>query len=186
MKIDSIADIYAENDRIRDKLLGLLDGLIDDQLTQAVPDGRWSIAQIVEHLALVEKGSVSICERLLAKSRNTGMVSTGPISVSDSFMERSVEIASMKVQAPEIVQPNRSQSIDVSVAQMKENRKRLNDLRPLFEAYDGNQLKFRHPFFGEITAVEWLVLIGGHEARHLKQIQTLIESNKNVPAARRA
>jgi hypothetical protein len=33
---------------------------------------------------------------------------------------------------------------------------------------------FPHPFFGELSAIEWLCLIGGHEQRHLKQIKRVM------------
>jgi len=44
----------------------------------------------------------------------------------------------------------------------------------LFETNDGNQNKFPHPYFGDLSAIEWLVLIGGHEVRHLRQIKGMI------------
>ena len=34
--------------------------------------------------------------------------------------------------------------------------------------------KFPHPFFGELSATEWLVLLGGHEARHTAQIERIL------------
>jgi hypothetical protein len=39
--------------------------------------------------------------------------------------------------------------------------------------FDGDTHKFPHPYFGPLSAVEWLVLLGGHEARHLQQIKNI-------------
>jgi hypothetical protein len=56
---------------------------------------------------------------------------------------------------------------------MEESRNRLNELRPLFESVECSDQKFPHPAFGELTAHEWLALVGGHEARHIAQIKRI-------------
>jgi hypothetical protein len=58
---------------------------------------------------------------------------------------------------------------------MEDNRKKLEELRPMFEAWDSENFKFPHPHFGDMSAIEWLSLIGGHEERHLRQIERLLE-----------
>ena len=68
---------------------------------------------------------------------------------------------------------------------MENSRERLNELRPLFEEFDGDTAKFPHPYFGDLSAVEWLVLLGGHEERHLKQIQTNVGKDRLSPSFRR-
>jgi hypothetical protein len=45
---------------------------------------------------------------------------------------------------------------------------------PQFEASSG-EATFPHPYFGEMTAVEWLILAGGHEKRHTDQIRRLLD-----------
>ena len=58
---------------------------------------------------------------------------------------------------------------------MAESQKAMADLLPAFEAFDGSSYKFPHPAFGDMSAQEWLALRGGHEARHLKQIEAILE-----------
>jgi len=41
-------------------------------------------------------------------------------------------------------------------------------------SHDVSNHKFPHPFFGDLTAAEWLVMLGAHEARHTKQIERLL------------
>ena len=45
-----------------------------------------------------------------------------------------------------------------------------------FQKVDGVEAKFPHPYFGDLSAQEWLVLSGAHEIRHLKQIRRVIEA----------
>jgi hypothetical protein len=48
-------------------------------------------------------------------------------------------------------------------------------LRPDMERLDLSEHTFPHPFFGDLTAAEWLVVAGGHEMRHTLQIQRVLE-----------
>ena len=89
-------------------------------------------------------------------------------------MQKGKEIAGMKVNAPEFVQPTGAKSIAESLAKLDENTEQLEHLRTLFESVDGTELKFPHPFFGDISAHEWLSLKGAHELRHIKQIENLV------------
>ena len=80
-----------------------------------------------------------------------------------------------QLEAPEFVHPKNERSVVDSLASMDETMNGLVELRPLFEEFDGDTHKFPHPFFGDLSAVEWLALCGGHKARHLKQINNLAE-----------
>jgi len=176
MQISSISDIYAANDEVRDRIKDLLSRLSPDELS-ARPDGaKWSIAEIAEHVAVVEEGGSRICAKLLKKAESAGPASTAVGGkISAEFVSRWREIADVKVEAPEIVQPTGKMSIEEAVAKMDANGKRLEEIRPLFEWLDSDSYKFRHPFLGDISAIEWLALIGGHGQRHLKQMENLIE-----------
>jgi len=79
------------------------------------------------------------------------------------------------VEAPERVQPTGDVSIADSIAKLEENRKKFEEIKPQFEMFGGNGETFPHPFFGDITAVEWLVMAGGHESRHTRQIVRALE-----------
>ena len=79
----------------------------------------------------------------------------------------------MKLEAPEMVQPSLQKSIEESMSKFDENREKLLELKPAFEKFDSNGHRFPHPFFGELSAGEWLTLVGGHKLRHIKQIEKL-------------
>lgn len=171
----SIAEIYEDNERIREKLKETLGRLTDVQVS-SLPEGeKWTVAQIVEHLASVEDGMTRICSKLLANAKAEGKKADGTVTVSNNFKEKGAEVTRIKMEAPERVHPSEGKTVAESLAKMDETRAKLNDLRPLFETYDANTYKFPHPFFGDISAGEWLILLGGHERRHLKQIRNLVD-----------
>jgi diphthamide synthase (EF-2-diphthine--ammonia ligase) len=117
---------------------------------------------------------MKICAKLLRKAQEAGQTSDGKVVISDNFLQRGAEIAVIKVEAPDFVKPTAGKTIPESMAKLDENAEQLAQLRELFESVGGTELKFPHPFFGEISAHEWLALKGGHEMRHIKQIEKII------------
>lgn len=182
MKYDTIADIYSANEEARRRLLDRLSGVSEDE-AGLVPDGEtWSINQIAEHLAMVDHGIARICRRLIAQAKEGGHLANGEMAISSEFWERIERLAVEKVAAPEQVHPKGDTGIGESIALMHKNRAVFEELRMDMETYDLSAPKFPHPYFGPITAVEWLVIAGGHELRHTEQIERrlkLIRDEKN-------
>lgn len=174
MNNQTIADIYATNDKIRGKLKETISKLNDEQMA-FLPDGeKWTIAHIVEHIAIVEDGMSKISAKLLAQAQSAGKKSNGAAILSENFGKKAVEARALKFEAPDRVRPTGNQTIAESLAKMEENRRNLEKLRPLFESVECGDYKFPHPFMGELSAHEWLTLVGGHEVRHLAQIEGIL------------
>lgn len=174
MKYDSIDQILEANDRMSERLKTVVEGIAEERRSK-IPDGeKWSINHIVEHLAMVEHGMTRICAKLLGKAESAGTAAAG-ISVSENFIQKGAELAVMKVKAPEIVEPTGTQSIEDSFAKMEACREAFHGLRQQFETLDGSSFTFPHPYLGELTAIEWLVLAGEHKRRHTRQIKALEE-----------
>lgn len=175
MKFQSIAEIYDTNDSIRERLKTTVSSISPEEST-TLPDGEtWTVAQIVEHISIVEDGMGRICSKLLSKAQAEARMSDGNIVLSQAFLEKGGELARTKVQAPEMVQPTGERSVAESLSKLEDVRQKLRLIQPLFESYNSTDYKFPHPFLGELSAVEWLTLAGGHEMRHIKQIERVLE-----------
>ncbi|MBA2495113.1 MAG: DinB family protein [Acidobacteria bacterium] len=175
MNNQTITDIYATNDKVREQFKQMIVDLPDKQ-ANFLPEGeKWSIAQLVEHISIVEEGMAKISAKLLTQAQATGKKSDGRANLTENFVTKAIEARSQKFEAPDMVRPSGKQTIAESLAKMEENRKRLKELRPLFESVECSDFKFPHPFMGELNASEWLALIGGHEARHLRQIESILK-----------
>jgi hypothetical protein len=175
MNTQTVADAFAANDKIAQKFESYVTSLGKEQADRQLDGERWTVAQIVEHVAHVEDAAARICSKLLEKAVAVGTPGDGSIEITPNFFAKGDEIAAVKVEAPERVHPVQGRTIDESLAMMAETRQRFEEMRPRFENYDCREHKFPHPFFGDISAAEWLVLSGGHKARHLKQIQRLVD-----------
>ncbi|MEJ7848144.1 MAG: DinB family protein [Pyrinomonadaceae bacterium] len=174
MNNHTIAEIYAGNEKIREKFNTSLAALTDEQ-TSALPDGeKWTVAQIAEHVSIVEENMARICSKLLKEAQAAGKTSDGTTLISDNFRAKGAEVAEIKLEAPSIVHPAGGSAIVESIAKMDETAATFNDLRPLFDTCDCADFKFPHPYFGDLSAAEWLTLAGGHKVRHLKQIRNVL------------
>ncbi|MGB7069554.1 MAG: DinB family protein [Pyrinomonadaceae bacterium] len=171
----TVGELYFANAKARDRLTESLQ-TISEAETSVLPDGeKWTIKEIAEHISIVEEGMLRICSKLLDASQTDESLSDGTLTFSERFREGVEELSKIKVEAPSMVVPTGNVSTGASVAKLNENQKRLEELRPRFEEFDSTAEKFSHPFLGPLSAAEWLALIGGHAARHTKQIERLLE-----------
>lgn len=181
MNYETITEIYEANTKIREKLRATIADLTDQQLNFRVDENSWTIREIVEHLAIVENGMASISARLLQKSGEENVSNDGRANISAEFSRAAASIAdrqTRKLQAPERVLPSGNLSIGESFAKMEENGEILKQIRTGLETVKTQKHKFPHPFFGDMSATEWLALIGGHEIRHLDQIEEILSDQK--------
>lgn len=176
MIYQTVGDIYEAIDKTRAKLKEKIASLSDEQLAQREDENGWTVAEIIEHLATVENGGLRIAQKLLKESDRENVVWNGTFREPLSFVEKAALIQDRKLQAPERVRPTGTLSIAESLAKLDENRRALSDLRLQLEAVDVSGATFPHPFFGELNAYEWLVVVGLHERRHLAQIERILAS----------
>lgn len=174
MKYENIKEIYAANDRIREKLKAAIGNLSDEQANKMTDDGKWSVADIVEHVAKVEVGMTQISAKLLSEAEKKGGKSDGKAMISEEFLQKAISAVNQKFEAPERVRPAGGKKIAESLKDLEESRRKLYDLKPLFEQVECSDFKFPHPAFGDLSAHEWLALVGGHEMRHLTQIERVL------------
>jgi len=170
----SFAEVYADNDRIRERLITTVGALDDKAAEKRLDESGWSIKQIVEHISTVDEGMCKICAKLLSTARDRGLSSDGSVHISAEFIETIKNLTNTKLEAPERVHPTGEQSIGQSLERLSANRERLVGIQHLFETIDSTDEKFPHPYFGNLSAAEWLVLRGGHEERHIDQIDRII------------
>jgi hypothetical protein len=180
MNYQTISDMVATAEKVRAKLKSTVSGLTPDE-ANALPEGeKWTLAQIVEHVSMVDEGGGKICSRLLSKCEADGKPSDGTVRLSHTFISRATASAQQKLEAPEVVQPNIGRTIEESLAVLDANAGKFNELLPTFESTDDSGHKFPHPYFGDMTATEWFAVKIAHEARHTNQIIALAEKIRNL------
>src|SRR6201990_2589399 len=106
MDYNSVAEIYDEIEGTRGRLLQSVEELSDEQQTFRPAPERWSVAEIVEHLSIVEGSVVRLVGSLLKKGESGGHVRDdgahfAPVSIADAVEQT----RSRRLDAPENVRP---------------------------------------------------------------------------------
>jgi len=176
----SVAEIFAANDDMRARLLNCVKRLNPAQQNFHLTEGAWSIAEIVEHLCLIETQMYALTKKLLAQAEANGVEGSRPDLQKNpvSMGEYAMRAAHKKFQAPESVCPAGTQTVPESLVKMERARESLRQLQTRLEAADLSKATFPHPFFGSLNLYEWLAFIGMHEARHLRQIEAITTSSQ--------
>lgn len=174
MKYESIADIYSANQKIRGQFLAVLADVTEAEATTVAESETWSIGHLVEHVATVNNGMAGICGKLIEKAKAAGAASDGTLAISSDFFDKIGSLATRKAEAPERVRPVGGMPLSVSFGRLETADTAFEALRNDFEHVGLVEPKFPHPFFGDLTAIEWFVLAGLHEHRHTGQLDGLL------------
>jgi hypothetical protein len=179
MDFSSVPEIYEHIDRARARLLAAVENLSEEQQAFSPAPDRWSTAELVEHLSIVEGNVATLLDRLLGKAEESGAAPAAPGAFDPVSIEEFVEQARVvKYEAPERIRPAGLPLAD-SLARLKDSRAALHALRPRVERADGRALRFPHPAWGPLDLYQWLLFVGAHEDRHLAQIEALKETMKS-------
>lgn len=145
-----------------------------DQESRRLGDG-WSVAEVVEHMAIVENGAGRIVSNIAKQVAGTPETSEEPVGPTLGKYHVA-DPSYRKVVAPEMVHPAHGAPVAESAARMRESRARLI---AALEAASGTALgnaHYPHPLFGPLDGYQWGLLAAQHQLRHLVQIRTILAS----------
>lgn len=169
-------------DRVHEKLTATVAPLDEARFQRHPADGGWSVAQILQHLCLVEERVIKDLEKAVSRPPRK-------VSFVRRFVPTSIVSSRLvRVKAPQAVNPEaKTETNEVTAIPAKDeaiatyNRAR-NDLKKLCEKQGSErfrQIVFKHPFLGEIDGVATVSFVAYHEQRHYKQIREVLKELKN-------
>ena len=176
----------ADRDRALQYLESTRQGVLDATagLSQAqwsfkpAPD-RWSVAEVVEHIAAAEDYLMGMVtsQVMKAPARPAGE----DVKAIDDMVVATIPDRSQKKQAPEPLKPtNRFGTPQGSL-------KHFTDARAQTEAFlkthdDLREHAIDSPMGKKLDGYEWLLFVAGHSERHTKQINE-VKADPNFPKA---
>jgi hypothetical protein len=132
-------------------------------------ENEWSIAEVVQHLCLAEQHVLKDLKKSLA---------SGPAKVGffkKLIPMRIISWRLVRVKAPKAVSPTNTPAMDDLMQSY--DRVRV-DLKQLCGEFGSNRLKeirFKHPFLGDIDGAAAVSMVAFHEERHFKQIRDILK-----------
>jgi len=163
-------------------VLDSLEDLKDGQWHDA-PPGRWSIAQIVQHLAI---GVDAIVQRLEERKDRTDLVRRA--SARQQLLRHlllGVGRLPPGRRTPAATEPGEKPDPKLAVAQYRMAVARLAALAETIPAEQQGRLYVRHPILGDLNLAEWVRFFYIHNRHHAHQIQVRLRWLRRRPPARK-
>lgn len=171
-RIDEVLVVLRGAQQELDDLLATVPATLADRVP---PGGGWTVAQVVEHLAIVEDGTGRLISKLIRQADGTTEVDTTPVAASlDRY--RVWDASGRPVEAPPLVQPTRA----VGLADARGAQATARDrLMAAFVAASGRALgsvTHPHPVVGPLDVYQWGLFVAHHQRRHCTQIRDILSA----------
>jgi len=137
---------------------------------------RWSVAEILEHLALVEGSVTRLLGRLLADTAAADL--PGEVSPLDlrALMDRG-----RPIQATQSSIPGGGLTWRQAWDELTDRRAELIRVLTSTEGIVLHRVRAPHFAFGLLDGVDWIRFVEGHEARHAAQILQIARRGESEP-----
>jgi DinB superfamily len=148
------------------------EGTTEEQLVYH-PEGKWSTAQILEHLALAFGGTAKAFERAFAEGK--------PLGDKPSLKQKLTDVIVLELgyfpggrTAPVLVTPKGEMPGTEALALIRENLIRMDKAHSECQKSMGRERCIaNHPVLGPLTFEQWPKFHRVHTLHHMKQVRAL-------------
>lgn len=172
-----IQELLHHLDSTRERLRQAVDA-VPPELRETPPGPRrWSVAEVVEHLSLVERRVVDLLSQYLAAARTGGGLpaetETGSVLDTldlDLILDRSRPIVASQAGLP------RGLGAAASWAALERARVELREALLSADGMALGEVVHPHPVVGPLNLYQWVAMVGAHQARHTAQVEEIAAS----------
>ena len=165
-----LGELRGELDRTREGLLATVARMPADATGLRPCADGWSIAEVVEHLLIVETGIGRLLGKLGKQAETLGP-ETSTASVLSSLDRFELTDPARRIESPTAMSPTGGVTLAESLAGLGESRRRILDLLQRVSGRALGDLAAPHPLLGQFTFYQWLLFLAQHEERHTLQIR---------------
>jgi uncharacterized damage-inducible protein DinB len=167
-KLDSIIYCMA---KAQTGLLCAADSVPAEQWTIRPAEGRWSAAELIAHLMMVERAVIGKADRVAQKPpRRVSLLKRIHIPMA------LVESRWIRRKSPVPVAPEMLRDKAVMLAELRTVRERSLAFLEETRSRNLGEYCWAHPALGTLNAYEWMQFIASHEVRHTKQMREIAAS----------
>jgi DinB superfamily len=182
MTYQGINDIFAMIEKMNARFNSSISGLSEAQEKFRPALDRWTIAENVEHISIVNNGFLRLTYKLLKQAEADPKPAREDLQMPPLTLTVSGELKEGKMEAPETVRPKGDVPIAQSVIKNQQAIDDLFKLKPRLDPIDLSELNWPHPLLGQLNLYQWLLLLGEHVERHRLQIEG-VKASAQFPGA---
>ena len=163
-----------------ERVVAAVTGLSETQWQfKSAPD-RWSVAEVVEHLAVIEERIHLVLARMeTAPAANP----EHDVRKGDARVLRGIPDRSRKISAPTHLLPTGRWTPEAALEQYCEARKKTAAIAAASPCLRGRVIE--HPVLGPLDGHQWLLATSAHSVRHTEQILE-VKAAPNFPVEQAA
>jgi uncharacterized damage-inducible protein DinB len=166
----------------RERLLRMAQGLTSEQLHYCAAPGRWTVAECLEHIVMVETRIFRGIQKALESGPDPSKRSA--LEGRDDALVTGAANRVGRLQAPDVVAPTGRWPDEQLLPEFEAARERTREFVASTQA-DLRRHFFPHRAFGELDLYQWLLLVAGHCDRHRAQSEEVMAS-PGFPRAQQA
>jgi len=137
-------------------------------------DGRWSVANVIEHLAIVETGIAGLFRHRIGAAVAEGLgQDRDTTSVFTAYPVAGVADRTRRIESPTAVRPTSEVDANSAWKNLEDSRVKLREAVLSGDGLALAELSHPHRAFGPLNLYQWLVFTADHEARHAEQIREI-------------
>ena len=174
MTYHSVEDICSHKRATLARIIEVVGVLSIEQSNQRPIGGGWTIAEIIEHLSIVDGQMLQLVSALLRKSENATDARPSSSTFVISLDTLAQQFGTQRIATRDNFQPTGRPSIAQSLASLNDTQEQLCNLSPRLISVDLCGVTFPHWFLGPLNLGQWLAFIGYHEQRHLNQVLSIL------------
>ena len=129
---------------------------------------RWSVAEILEHLATVEQG---VAKLIATRGREALPDNAEPPVPLDEARVARLRRRERRIDIPDRVRPSGTMTAAAAIQALAASRTALVDAVKNADPIALAQRSYVHAIIGRIVLRDWIAFVAHHEARHADQIR---------------
>jgi len=172
----ALEQLLDELDNRRNELRAAVDAVPAELRERRPAPDRWSVAENVEHLALVERRvTQGLAAQLSARASSLGPADDQP---PRSFRAEAAVDRSRRFKTGGASEPKAQMDTEAAWRLIQESRSSLLELIHTYGDRALHEITQPHPLFGPLNAYDWFAFLAAHDARHAAQIREAAEALK--------
>lgn len=167
-------DVFSRLDQSRAALGAALNSIPVPLRQQKPAPERWSAAEVLEHVSIVERIFTGRIGDAIVAARSGGLAqeSGGRSPLPDAIEARMSDRVN-KRNAPEAAHPTGTLDSVAAWTAVESGHQRLRELVTAADGLALSGVTIEHPFFGAMTVYQFVELMAAHEGRHTEQIKEI-------------
>ena len=149
-------------------LLSAADAVSGEEWKTRPGEGKWSAAELVAHLAMVERAVIGKADRVAQKPpKRISLLRKIHLPMA------LVESRWIRRKSPVPVEPGMLSDKEVMLADLRTVRERSLAFLEETRSRNLSEYCWAHPALGTLNTYEWMQFIASHEIRHTKQMREI-------------